>query len=57
MQQPAPPSPSNADAAPLRGWQRAAIWLLVAVLLALVFMLYTQPEFMVQMADHVWACF
>lgn len=57
MQQPAPPSPSNADATPLRGWQRAAIWLLVAVLLALVFMLYTQPEFMVRMADHVWACF
>ncbi|MEJ5126895.1 hypothetical protein WH367_12660 [Comamonas sp. MYb21] len=57
MQQPAPPSLPTAGAAPLRGWQRAAIWLLVAVLLTLVFMLYTQPEFMVQMADHVWACF
>ncbi|MGE8494409.1 MULTISPECIES: hypothetical protein [Comamonas] len=57
MQQPAPPTAPTAGAAPLRGWQRAAIWLLVAVLLALVFMLYAQPEFMVQMADHVWACF
>ena len=28
-----------------------------AVVLAAVFMLYTQPEFMVRMADHVWACF
>ncbi|QMV72915.1 hypothetical protein HS961_08715 [Comamonas piscis] len=50
-----PPPPTSP--APLRGWQRAALWLLVLVLLGLVFMLYTQPAFMVQMADHVWACF
>jgi hypothetical protein len=25
--------------------------------LALAFYLYTQPEFMVQMANEVWACF
>lgn len=27
------------------------------VLLATVFALYTQPEFMVMLADQVWACF
>ena len=27
------------------------------VLLATVFALYTQPEFMVMQADQVWACF
>lgn len=30
--------------------------LLVAVLIG-VFFLYTQPDFMVQMANQVWACF
>ena len=42
---------------PMRIWQRAVLWALVAVVLAAVFMLYTQPDFMVRMADHVWACF
>ncbi|HNV61245.1 MAG TPA: hypothetical protein PKH72_16505 [Rhodoferax sp.] len=28
-----------------------------AVVLTGVFMLYTQPDFMVQMANQVWACF
>ena len=42
---------------PMRIWQRVALWALVAVVLAAVFMLYTQPDFMVRMADHVWACF
>jgi hypothetical protein len=34
--------------------------LLVAVAAAVlvgVFLLYTQPDFMVQMANQVWACF
>ena len=44
-------------AQPSRLWLRIALWALVAVVLAAVFMLYTQPEFMVRMADHVWACF
>ncbi len=30
---------------------------LVVATLAGVFMLYTQPDFMVQMANQVWACF
>ena len=31
--------------------------LLAAVVLAAVFMMYTQPDFMVQMANQLWACF
>lgn len=32
-------------------------WALVALVLAAVFGLYTDPEFMLLMADQVWACF
>lgn len=32
-------------------------WTLVALVLAAVFGLYTDPEFMLLMADQVWACF
>jgi len=46
-----PPAPRH------RLWLRAGGWALASVVLAAVFMLYTQPEFMVRMADHVWACF
>ena len=38
-------------------WRRAGAGVLVALVLAGVFMLYTRPEFMLRMADHVWACF
>lgn len=30
---------------------------LVALVLAAVFSLYTDPEFMLLMADQIWACF
>jgi hypothetical protein len=30
---------------------------LALAVLAGVFLLYTQPDFMVQMANQVWACF
>ncbi|MEN5178960.1 hypothetical protein [Comamonas sp. 4034] len=51
-------TPSATPLAPRRRlWLRAGGWALAAVVLAAVFMLYTQPEFMVRMADHVWACF
>ncbi|MFG5776851.1 hypothetical protein ACFIQF_07220 [Comamonas sp. J-3] len=42
---------------PSRPWLRVVLWALIVAVLAAVFMLYTQPEFMVRMADHVWACF
>ncbi|MFC7206052.1 hypothetical protein [Comamonas endophytica] len=32
-------------------------WALVALVLAGVFGMYTDPEFMRVMADQVWACF
>lgn len=37
-----------------RGWVLAA--LVVAAVLA-VFALYTRPDFMVMLADQMWACF
>lgn len=40
-----------------RPWWRVLVWLAAALVLGGIFMLYTQPEFMVRMADHVWACF
>jgi hypothetical protein len=30
---------------------------MATIVLAGVFLLYTQPDFMVQMANQVWACF
>jgi len=45
---------------PAKPWPRALRWLggAAAVLLCLVvFGLYTMPEFMVMLADQMWACF
>ncbi|GGH64530.1 hypothetical protein GCM10010975_31430 [Comamonas phosphati] len=41
----------------LKPWQRISIWAAVLALLLAVFALYLQPEFMVSLADAVWACF
>ena len=38
-------------------WQRAALWLAVCAALAGVFALYLAPDFMLTMANQVWACF
>lgn len=38
-------------------WPRRLLWPLVALVLLLVFAMYTQPEFMMQMANQVWGCF
>ena len=42
-------------------WQqrlvRAVCWLLVLGVLAAVFGWYLEPDFMLTMADQVWACF
>jgi hypothetical protein len=37
--------------------RRAATWLGICVVLALVFALYTRPGFMVTLIDQLWACF
>ncbi|WP_162989487.1 MULTISPECIES: hypothetical protein [unclassified Comamonas] len=41
----------------LAWWQRALIWAAVVALLLAVFALYTRADFMVTLADQVWACF
>lgn len=41
----------------LKPWQRISIWTAVLAVLLAVFALYLQPQFMVTLADHVWACF
>lgn len=54
MERTAPPPSAR------RPWQRAlqlAGAALGALLLLGTFSLYTDPDFMLQMADHVWACF
>ena len=37
-------------------YRRMTIWLVVSLALAGVFALYVQPDFMVLLADQVWAC-
>ncbi|WP_256440972.1 hypothetical protein [Rhodoferax sp. AJA081-3] len=37
--------------------KRLAVAALALAVLAGVFVLYTRPDFMVQMANQVWACF
>ena len=36
---------------------RLLLWALVMGILLGVFFLYTQPDFLVQLANQVWACF
>ncbi|CAN7718873.1 hypothetical protein LJR039_006058 [Pseudorhodoferax sp. LjRoot39] len=36
---------------------RTAAWLIALAALACVFAMYLQPEFMVGLANQVWACF
>ncbi len=50
----AAPTPAPAARVRPRRWA----WALAgAAVLALVFLLYTEPGFVVMMADQVWACF
>lgn len=37
--------------------RKAALWAAVLLVLALVFCLYLQPQFVIHMADQLWACF
>ena len=41
----------------LKRWQHIAIWAAVLAVLLAVFALYLQPQFMLTLADQVWACF
>ena len=37
--------------------KRLLTWVLAVGVLGAVFLLYTQPDFMVQMANQLWSCF
>lgn len=37
--------------------KRGLVWAAILAVLLAVFALYTRPEFMVTLADQVWACF
>jgi type II secretory pathway component PulM len=37
--------------------RRTALWVAAIVLLAAVFALYLQPDFVVVLANQIWACF
>lgn len=41
----------------MRTWQHIAAWVLALAVLLGVFSLYLRPDFMVQLAQQVWACF
>lgn len=47
----------SSSATLLRPWQRALVWAVVLAVLFAVFALYLQPQFMIALADQVWACF
>jgi hypothetical protein len=42
---------------PARRWVRISTWLTASAALLGVFALYTQPDFLVVLANQVWACF
>lgn len=52
-----PASHTPPHSAALPTWLRALIWAVVLAALLAVFALYTRPEFMLTLADQVWACF
>ena len=37
--------------------KRLLMWMAVALALTAVFMAYTRPEFMVDLANQIWLCF
>ena len=41
----------------LKLWQHSLIWAAVLTVLLAVFAMYLKPEFMLTLADQVWACF
>ena len=38
-------------------WRQSLAWVLVAAVLATVTAMYVQPDFMLTVAQQVWACF
>jgi len=50
-------APHRPQHPPRRPWRRWAAGALALVVLLAVFLLYSQPGFMLMLADQVWACF
>ena len=42
---------------PRKTWQRWAVTAVLLVAAAAVFALYQRPDFLIMLADQVWACF
>jgi type II secretory pathway component PulM len=40
-----------------RRWRRVLLWALLLLMLASVFLAYTQPALMMQLSEQLWACF
>lgn len=38
-------------------WRRTLAWALTLLALLAVFALYTRPDFLLTLADQLWACF
>lgn len=38
-------------------WHKALVWLGIVLTLLLVSLLYLRPDFVISMADQLWACF
>lgn len=38
-------------------WQKKGAWALALLALAAVFLLYAQPDFVVQLSNQIWGCF
>lgn len=41
----------------MKGIHRLLVWALAALALLGVFSLYTRPDFLVTLANQIWACF
>ena len=39
------------------GWRKAGFWVLALLVLLAVFALYARPDFLIMLADQLWACF
>lgn len=38
-------------------WRKALVWAGIVLALLLVSLLYLRPDFVISMADQLWACF
>lgn len=41
----------------ITGWRKVLAWGMALLVLLAVFTLYTRPDFLLTLADQLWACF